>query len=78
MLFDVLEEINRYFGTLIYTIQITLVGFFFFFLFPSVSCFTNCNCFTSSNLLYFLIRHIIHYLGGCVLIIRWVIFVSAD
>lgn len=41
------------------------------FLFPSVSCFTNCNCFTSSNLLYAsLIRHIIHYLSSSVLIIR--------
>lgn len=30
LLFDVSEEINRYFGTLIYTMQITLVGFFFF------------------------------------------------
>lgn len=28
LLFDELKEISRYFGTLIYTIQITLVGFF--------------------------------------------------
>lgn len=31
--FDVLGKINRYFGRLIYTIQITLVGFFCFLAF---------------------------------------------
>lgn len=37
---------------------------FFFF-----CCFTNCNCFPSSDLFYFVIRHKIHYLSGSVVII---------
>lgn len=32
----------------------------------------------TSDLLYFVIRHVIHYLSGSALIIRWVIFVAAD
>lgn len=32
----------------------------------------------SSDLLYFVIRHVIHYLSGSALIIRRVIFVGAD
>lgn len=32
----------------------------------------------TSDLLYFVIRHVIHYLSGSALIIRRVIFVAAD